>query len=119
MRTAERARIVFLIRVPPERTIDFLQAYEQIRYAVAEGVPGHITDQVCRSSTDPEQWLITSEWDSLADFEAWESDDDHRTLVRPMRACMTEARSLRFTIRAETASRRTAASTGGMAGGMA
>ena len=107
--TAERGRVIFLITVPRERTVEFLQAYEQIRYVVAEGVRGHITDQVCQSSSDPEQWVITSEWESLADFEAWESDDDHRSLVRPMRACMTEARSLRFVIRVETVNRRVAA----------
>ncbi|HEX4831666.1 MAG TPA: antibiotic biosynthesis monooxygenase family protein [Trebonia sp.] len=97
-----RARVVFLIRVPAERTADFLDAYEKIRYEVAEGVPGHIVDQVCQSPADPEQWLITSEWDSLEHFEAWERTDDHRALARPMRECMTEAKSLRFAIRVQT-----------------
>lgn len=102
---AARARVVFLIRVPAERTEEFLRAYEQIRYEVAEGVPGHLVDQVCQCSTDPEQWLITSEWESLAAFEAWEQSPDHRLLVRPMRACITEARSIRFLIRHETSRR--------------
>jgi heme-degrading monooxygenase HmoA len=100
-----KARIVFLIRIPVERTEEFLAAYEQVRYEVANGVPGHLLDQVCRSSTDPEQWLITSEWQRLADFEAWEASPEHRTLIRPMRECMTEARSLRFTVQAETSRR--------------
>lgn len=94
--------MIFLIRVPAERTADFLNAYEKIRYEVAEGVPGHLADQVCQSATDPEQWLITSEWDSLENFEAWERDDGHRTLVRPLRECMTEATSVRFIIRMQT-----------------
>ena len=76
--------------------------YQQIRYEVANGVPGHIVDQVCQSPADPEQWLITSEWDSMASFEAWEKSPDHRTLAAPMRACMSEARSIRFDIRMET-----------------
>jgi len=97
-----RARIVFLVRVPSGRTEDFLRAYEKIRYEVAEGVPGHLVDQVCQSPADPEQWLITSEWANLADFEAWEASPGHRTLVRPMRECMTEARSIRFAIRMQT-----------------
>lgn len=111
-RVVERARIVFLINVPQERTVEFLQAYEQVRYAVAEGVPGHIKDQVCQSSTNSEQWLITSEWVSLADFEVWEASDDHRSLVRPMRQCMSEALSLRFMVRAETVSQRVVAGLG-------
>lgn len=102
-----RARIVFLIRIPADRTEDFLAAYQKIRYEVAEGVPGHRVDQVCRSQADPEQWLITSEWDSLESFEAWERDPAHRTLVRPMRECMTEAKSLRFVIHAQTSRRDT------------
>ncbi|SFC70673.1 antibiotic biosynthesis monooxygenase family protein [Streptomyces aidingensis] len=100
-----RARIVFLIRVPQARREEFLAAYEKIRYAVANGVPGHLRDQVCRSADDPERWLITSEWRELRDFLAWEASPDHRELVRPMRECITEASSLRFTVVAETAAR--------------
>lgn len=97
-----RARIVFLVRVPAEDTERFLTAYERIRYEVAEGVPGHLLDQVCQSPADPEQWLITSEWESLDHFVAWEQSPGHRDLAGPMRACMTEARSVKFEIRAET-----------------
>ncbi len=106
-----RARVLFLIRVPAERTADFLRAYEQIRYLVAEGVEGHIVDQVCQSSADPEQWLITSEWSSLEAFEAWERSPGHRELVRPLRECISEAKSIRFLIRNET-TRRPAARVG-------
>jgi heme-degrading monooxygenase HmoA len=98
-----KARIVFLIKVPVERQEDFLTAYEKIRYEVASGVPGHLRDQVCRSVGDPEQWLITSEWRSLDDILDREAGDEHRELVKPMRECMTEARSLRFLVREETA----------------
>jgi heme oxygenase (mycobilin-producing) len=101
-----RARVIFLITVPAHRTEDFLAAYQQIRYEVAEGVPGHLVDQVCQSPADPEQWLITSEWDCLESFEAWERSPGHRTLVRPMRECFTNAKSIRFAIRQQT-SRRT------------
>ncbi|MFI7490048.1 antibiotic biosynthesis monooxygenase family protein [Micromonospora echinaurantiaca] len=100
--TDQRARVVFLVRVPAARTEAFLAAYEQIRHQVAGGVPGHLMDQVCRSATDPEQWLITSEWAALADFERWERSPEHRDLVRPMRECFTDARSLRFHIHAQT-----------------
>ncbi|MEV0847236.1 antibiotic biosynthesis monooxygenase family protein [Streptomyces sp. NPDC049954] len=105
----DRARVVFLIKVREERRDEFLQAYEQIRHEVADGVRGHLIDQVCQSATDREQWLITSEWESLDDFEAWEHTPEHRDLVRPMRECFFEARSLRFSILAET-SRSTAPS---------
>jgi heme oxygenase (mycobilin-producing) len=104
------ARILFLVRVPQARHSEFLEAYQQVRYAVADGVPGHLRDQVCQSATDPEQWLITSEWVDLDAFDAWERSEGHRTLVRPLRDCMTEARSLRFRVRAETRRGHTGAS---------
>jgi heme oxygenase (mycobilin-producing) len=100
-----RGRVVFLVRVPAERTGAFLAAYEKIRYEVADGVPGHRVDQVCQSTADPEQWLITSEWDSLEAFEAWERSEGHRALVRPLRECMTEATSIRFAVRKQTSRR--------------
>ncbi|WP_434739933.1 antibiotic biosynthesis monooxygenase family protein [Micromonospora sp. SH-82] len=100
--TDQRARVVFLVRVPQDRTGDFLRAYDAVRHLVADGVPGHLVDQVCRSATDPEQWLITSEWRTLADFEAWERSPEHRDLVRPMRECFTDARSMRFRVHAQT-----------------
>jgi heme-degrading monooxygenase HmoA len=102
MTDTTRGRVLFLIRVPQQRTDEFLAAYERIRYEVAAGVDGHLVDQVCRSTTDPEQWLITSEWESLAHFEAWERSAGHRELVRPMRECMTETKSMRFTVCRQT-----------------
>jgi heme-degrading monooxygenase HmoA len=102
----QRGRVLFQIRVPVHRTADFLAAYERIRYEVAEGVDGHLVDQVCRSAADPEQWLITSEWTSLAHFEAWERSPAHRELVRPMRECMTEARSAMFVVQQQTSATR-------------
>jgi len=97
-----RARIVFLFRVPASRQEAFLSAYERIRHLVAAGTPGHLADQVCQSGDDPEQWLITSEWRDLEAFLAWERTDEHRALVRPMRECITDARSLRFAVVHET-----------------
>ncbi|GLY69654.1 antibiotic biosynthesis monooxygenase family protein [Amycolatopsis taiwanensis] len=98
-----KARVVFQFTVPAERTEEFLRAYEQIRYEVATGVPGHLLDQVCQSATDPEQWLITSEWTSIAQFERWERSQGHRDLVRPMRVCMENPKSHRYIVRKQTA----------------
>jgi len=103
MTEARRVRVLFLLRVPQERVAEFLSTYERIRYQVA-AVDGHLFDQVCRSVTDPEQWMITSEWRSLAHFEAWERSSGHRELAGPLRACATDEQSLRFAIWAETGS---------------
>jgi len=83
-----------------------MAAYELIRHEVADGVKGHILDQVCQSPDDPDSWVITSEWESLDDFLNWERDEAHRELVKPLRECVDEARSLRFIVRAETGRRK-------------
>jgi heme-degrading monooxygenase HmoA len=80
----------------------FLQAYEAIRHVVAEGVPGHVVDQVCQSIDDPQAWLITSEWEDIDAFLEWERTEEHRDLVKPMRECWDEARSHKYVVRVET-----------------
>lgn len=98
----KKGRVVFVVKLKPGMQEDFLRAYESIRYEVAQGVKGHIVDQVCQSPDDPDAWLITSEWESLEDFLAWERTEEHRELARPMRECMAEARSLKYVVREET-----------------
>ena len=97
-----KGRVVFLIRIKPGTQEQFLKAYEGIRHLVAEGVDGHLVDQVCQAPDDPDSWLITSEWESLEHFLAWERTEEHRDLVKPMRDCFAEARSLKFEVRQET-----------------
>src|SRR4051812_6457001 len=97
-----KGRVVFLLKLKPDHQEQFLEAYEGIRHNVANGVPGHILDQVCASPEDPDSWLITSEWESLEHFLDWERTQEHRDLVKPMRDCFAEARSLKYEVRRET-----------------
>ena len=97
-----KGRVAFFIKLKPGTQDQFLAAYDGIRNLVAEGVTGHLVDQVCRAPDDPESWLITSEWESLDDFLAWERTQEHRDLVKPMRECFAEARSFKFEVWEET-----------------
>jgi heme-degrading monooxygenase HmoA len=97
-----KGRVVFVIRLKPGLKDEFLAAYEAVRYQVAQGVPGHLVDQVCQSPDDEDSWLITSEWNDLEDFLAWERTEGHRELAKPMRDCMAEARSFKYVVREET-----------------
>ena len=98
-----KGRVVFLIRLKPDVTGEqFLEAYEAVRYEVAQGVKGHIVDQVCQSPEDPMNWLITSEWESIEDFYEWERTPEHREQAKPMRECMDQADSYKYVVRAET-----------------
>ena len=97
-----KGRVVFLLRLTPGSQDRFLEAYQGIRHVVAGGVKGHLVDQVCQSPDDPDSWVITSEWESLEDFLEWERTEEHRDLVKPMRDCFAEARSLKFEVVEET-----------------
>jgi heme-degrading monooxygenase HmoA len=97
-----KGRVVFIIRLKPGHQQQFLDAYEGIRHLVADGVPGHLLDQVCASPEDPDSWLITSEWESLEHFLEWERTQEHRDLAKPLRDCFAEARSLKYEVREET-----------------
>lgn len=96
-----RMRVLFMLTVAAEDQERFLEAYELIRHEVAR-VPGHVRDQVCQSTTEPERWLITSEWRHSEDFERWERSDEHRALVAPLRACVSAPVSMRFAVRRQT-----------------
>ncbi|HEY9368476.1 SchA/CurD-like domain-containing protein [Streptomyces sp.] len=98
---ARRLRVLLLCEVGEGGQEQFLDAYERVRHAVAE-VPGHLVDQLCRSTEDPGQWLITSEWESAARFHAWVDSAEHREMVAPLRACVVGRRSLRYTVERET-----------------
>jgi heme-degrading monooxygenase HmoA len=97
-----KGRIVFILDLKPGMGEQFLEAYEGLRYDVAQGVKGHIVDQVCRSNENPDQWLITSEWESLDDFLAWEATEEHRELAKPLRDCIDKATSLKYEVVEET-----------------
>lgn len=98
---AGTARVLFRMRVAAERREDFLAAYEKVRFSVA-ATPGHLRDQICQSTDNPENWMIASEWATLADFVAWKNAEDHRELVRPMLECYSEPEFDSFTVVAET-----------------
>jgi heme-degrading monooxygenase HmoA len=97
-----KGRVVFILDLKPGMGEKFLEAYEGLRYDVAQGVKGHIVDQVCRSPEDPDKWLITSEWESIDDFLTWEATEEHRDLAKPLRECIDKATSLKYTVVEET-----------------
>ena len=99
---SEKGRVVFLLKLKPGASEQFLETYEGVRHEVAGGVKGHIVDQVCQSPEDPDSWLITSEWESIDDFFAWEATEEHREQAKPMRDCMAQADSYKFVVREET-----------------
>jgi len=96
-----RLRVVLLVDVHDGMQPEFLKAYEHLCGQVAK-VPGHVSDQICQSIDNPAQWLITSEWESAPPFLAWVNSEEHVQMVRPLRNCVRDTRSLRFNILRET-----------------
>lgn len=96
-----RLRVVFLLRVAAGEQERFLEAYQRIRHRVAS-VDGHLVDQLCQSTVDPDEWMIVSEWRSPEHFYAWERDPGHRELAGPLVACTSQRRSLRYVVRHQT-----------------
>lgn len=94
-------RVLFMMTVAEEKWEDFLAAYEKVRFSVA-ATRGHIRDEICQSPDNPENWMIASEWTSMAAFTAWKHADDHMELVRPMRECYSAPAFHSFTVVAET-----------------
>ncbi|EGX58937.1 hypothetical protein SZN_15188 [Streptomyces zinciresistens K42] len=87
----ERVRVVRLLRVREGMEADFVTSYREVRRG-AEGFPGHLGEQLCRSLDDPAQWMLTSEWASLEAVQRWRTGTDHRALVAPMNACLHDDR---------------------------
>ena len=46
--------------------------------------------------------MITSEWEWIDDFLAWEATDEHRELAKPLRDCIDKATSLKYVVVEET-----------------
>ncbi|MFC8720764.1 SchA/CurD-like domain-containing protein [Kitasatospora sp. NPDC057198] len=99
--TPGRLRVVLMLDVHDGAQDRFLEAYELLRYQVS-AVPGHISDQLCQSIDDPSRWLITSEWESAEPFLAWVDSPAHREMVKPMHGCVSDTRSLRYSVLRET-----------------
>nr|WP_239088252.1 antibiotic biosynthesis monooxygenase family protein [Planosporangium mesophilum] len=93
-----RLRVVFSVRVPEHVQERFLATYDRISADIA-ATPGHIADEVCQSVTDPCEWIVTSEWESLEHFLAWKSGPGHLDLVEPLFVGTSPRTPVRYVVR--------------------
>ncbi len=100
-RRACRLRVIFRLRVQDGLEDRFLASYRKIRHQVAQ-VDGYLGDQLCQSTTDVGDWVITSEWESPEHFRRWESGTGHRELAAPLMECVTTRESSRYHVRLAT-----------------
>ena len=97
-----KARFILDARLKPGREDDLLAAYDALHSRVAEGVPGHISHQLCQGLDERDRWTITSEWEDVDSARAWLSSEEHHALIGQLRELWAEAEPLTYEVHVET-----------------
>lgn len=72
------------------------RAYHQISAAL-QGTPGLLGNELLREFGRADGgFVVLSEWESMAAFEAWEQGADHRTTTAPLRPYQDTSRGRPF-----------------------
>ena len=95
-------RFVVTIRLKPGSEDDFVAAYQAMHERVTQGLPGHVAHQLCRSLDDPQDWIITSEFESHEAWQAWDESDEHRAIIGPFRQFFERGGSSAYEVRVES-----------------
>ena len=82
--SGERARVLLFAVAPGDRPDAVAAAYHAISTELA-GTPGLIGNELLQSTADPREFVVMSEWETLAAFRHWESGAAHRTATSPLR----------------------------------
>lgn len=76
---------VLVYAAPPDDQPDAVDdAYHRISAALA-GTPGLVGNDLMRSAGEPHSFIVMSEWENLAAFQAWEQGQSHRNTTAPLR----------------------------------
>lgn len=62
------------------------------------GEPGLVSAQLHRSLSDPDSYLVISEWTDRSSFERWEKGTSHKGQTSPLRAYLDRARATPYEI---------------------
>lgn len=98
----QRVRFVVTVRLKPGTEGDFVAAYQAMHERVMEGIPGHVSHQLCRSLDDPLDWVITSEFESVETWRSWDESDEHRSIIAPFRQFFERGSSVGYEVRLES-----------------
>jgi len=72
-----RARVMLFVQAPEGERSTIEELYRQIS-GVLEGTPGLVRNELLHSCSKPMDFVVLSEWESLASFHAWEQGPVHR-----------------------------------------
>lgn len=82
--TAPRVRVLVYTAAPGTEPDAVAEAYHRISADLA-GTPGLLGNELMRSAADSADYVVMSEWESLAAFRTWEEGQSHRNTTAPLR----------------------------------
>ncbi|MCF6470036.1 antibiotic biosynthesis monooxygenase [Nonomuraea sp. MG754425] len=78
-------------------------AYHEASNRLA-GVPGLLANELLRSVTDHDDFVVVSVWRSMDDFQKWEQGTEHKWQTEPLRPFRDGSRGRPFAVYQVTAS---------------
>lgn len=87
----QRVRIMLYHRAPSAETGVVEKAYREISEELS-GTPGLLGNELLRSLTDPDVFVVLSEWQSVEAFDSWDKGPDHKGQTSPLRPYQDQTR---------------------------
>ncbi|WP_431951611.1 antibiotic biosynthesis monooxygenase family protein [Actinacidiphila sp. bgisy167] len=103
MDSTQKTRVVLRLRLHEGTGDQYAQAYDLVHRGIVNA-DGFISSQVCRSLTDPDSWIVTSEWRSLEQYLAYLSSEDFKARRVGLRECVLEHESTQYAVVADVRS---------------
>jgi heme-degrading monooxygenase HmoA len=92
-----RIRVLVFRAAPADSSSDLEQAYHQVSQTL-QAIPGLLGNELLRSVTQPNGFVIMSEWESLEAYLAWENDPVHGNKTSPLRPYLDPDRNKQFEV---------------------
>lgn len=93
----DRVRIMVYVVAPGGDAGPVEAAYHEISQRL-NGTPGLVGNELLRSVGTEEEFVVMSEWESLAAFRSWEAGNAHRDVTAPLRPYQDRSRGASFGI---------------------
>lgn len=86
----QRARVMVFAKAMQNDHQAIEEAYHEISEHL-KNTPGLLSNELLHSTSDPSNYVVMSEWESLEAFQVWEAGPVHRNVTAPLRKYLIEA----------------------------
>jgi heme-degrading monooxygenase HmoA len=86
----QRARVLVFAKAEQNEQQAIAAAYHEISEHL-KNTPGLLSNELLHSTSDPSNYVVMSEWESLEAFQVWEAGPVHRNATAPLRKYLTGA----------------------------